>query len=216
MRRDGRAQLSCRLRPWQSAPARQQSASTSSSRADVQAAQTTASRLDPTVAPREISANRQCLPKKESRSQSGRCAHRAASSRTYCRPDKKEGRKKIRATTLLAFLAGGNRRSGAFVGSRFNSVREPDKTQRSRHQILSMLTLCGLSANHSGAGRGLRCGGLFHPGNHTVGSASPDTWIKPQAPERTRCWLVSRGKLTSIFPLNISRGLYATLGSTTE
>src|SRR5260221_2194727 len=77
-----------------------------------------ASRFDPLGAPREISANRRCPPRKENRSQSERCVHRAASNLKYYRPDKREGLKKNRATTLPAFWAAGSRRSGACADSR--------------------------------------------------------------------------------------------------
>src|SRR4029077_10110342 len=87
----------------------------------------------------------QCPPRKETRSPSGRCAHRAASSRMYCRPEKREGLKKTRATTSSAFWAAGNRRSGACAGSRLHRLREPHETQRSYHRILSILTLYRLS-----------------------------------------------------------------------
>src|SRR5215467_1784291 len=97
------------------------------------------------MAPRETSANRQCPPRKENRSQSGRCVHHAASSRTYCQPNKREGPKKIRATTLPAFWAAENRRSGAFADSRIHSLRDLHGTQRSYQQILSMLTLYRVS-----------------------------------------------------------------------
>src|SRR5437016_8513081 len=73
----------------------------------------------------------QCPPRKETRSPSGRCAHRAASSRTYCRPEKREGLKKTRATTSPAFWAAGNRRSGAWADSRLHSLPEPHETQPS-------------------------------------------------------------------------------------
>src|SRR5262249_30788655 len=99
--------------------------------------------------PRGISANRQCLPKKESRSRSGRCVHRATSNRTYYRPDKREGQKKTRAKALSTFWAAGNRRSGVFAGSRFNSLRRPEETQRPCHRILSMLILTGYHQDES-------------------------------------------------------------------
>src|SRR5258708_18686795 len=83
----------------------------------------------------------QCPPRKETRSLTGRCVHRAASSRTYCRPEKREGLKKTRATTLLAFWAAGSRRSGACGDSRVHCLREPHETQRSYHRILPILTL---------------------------------------------------------------------------
>src|SRR5258708_20278293 len=83
----------------------------------------------------------QCPTRKETRSVSGKCVHRAASSRTYCRPEKREGLKKTRATTLLAFWAVGNRRSGACADSRVHCLREPHETQRSYHRILPILTL---------------------------------------------------------------------------
>src|SRR6266446_2067749 len=144
-RQAGRARLSCQFRPWHTAPARRRSARTLSIRADVQAVETTASRRDPSKGPTKISANRQCPPRKETRSPSGRCAHRAASIRTYCRPDKREGLKKTRATTSSAFWDADNRRSGACEGSRFHRVREPRETQPSYHRILSILTLYRLS-----------------------------------------------------------------------
>src|SRR6266852_3817502 len=87
----------------------------------------------------------QCPPRKETRSPSGRCVHRAASSRTYCRPEKREGLKKTRATTSPAFWAAGNRRSGACADSRLHRLREPHETQPSYHRILSILTLYRLS-----------------------------------------------------------------------
>src|SRR5215475_517824 len=93
------------------------------------------------MAPIETSANKLCLPRKGSRLPSGRCAPRAANNRMCCRRDKKEGPKKTRATTSSAFWAAGNRRFGAFADSRFNSLREPEETQRPYHRILSMLTL---------------------------------------------------------------------------
>src|SRR5215471_3253847 len=105
-----------------------------------------ANRRDPLPAPTETSANRQCPPRKETRSPSGRCVHRAASSRTYCRPDKREGLKKTRATTSSAFWAAGNRRSGACADSRLHCLREPHETQRSYRRILCMLTLYRVSA----------------------------------------------------------------------
>src|SRR6202790_1703201 len=104
-----------------------------------------ASRRDPSRAPTETSANRQCPPRKETRSPSGRCVHRAASSRTYCRPEKREGRKKTRATTSPAFWAAGNRRCVDCADSRLHRLPEPHETQRSYHQILSILTLYRLS-----------------------------------------------------------------------
>src|SRR5260370_34472033 len=87
----------------------------------------------------------QCPPRKETRSPSGRCVHRAASSRTYCRPEKRQGLKKIRATTSKAFWAAGNRRFGACADSRLHRLRERHETQRSYHRILSILTLHRLS-----------------------------------------------------------------------
>src|SRR6516164_6856107 len=68
-------------------------------------------------------------PRKETRSPSGRCVHRAASSRTYCRPGEREGLKKTRATTSQAFWAAGNRRSGACANSRVHCLPEPQETQ---------------------------------------------------------------------------------------
>src|SRR5258708_5938980 len=102
-----------------------------------------ASRRDPSRAPTETSANRRCPPRKENRSQSGRCVHRAASSQTCCRPDKKEGLKKTRATTSPAFWVAGNRRSGACVDSRLHCLRVPGEPQRSYYRNLSILTLFG-------------------------------------------------------------------------
>src|SRR6266849_3040050 len=127
------------------APTRRRSARTSSIRADVQAVYTTASRRDPSRGPTKTSANRQCRPRKETRSPSERCAHHAASSRTYCQPDKREGLKKTRATTSSAFWAAGNRRPGACAESRLHRLRESHETQRSYHRILSILTLYRLS-----------------------------------------------------------------------
>src|SRR5258707_11132669 len=71
----------------------------------------------------------QCPPRKETRSPSGSCVHRAASSRTYCRPDKREGLKKTRATTSPAFWAAGNRRAGACADSRVHCLPEPHSCQ---------------------------------------------------------------------------------------
>src|ERR1700758_4233294 len=104
-----------------------------------------ASRRDLLRAPRETSTNRRCPPRKENRSLSGRCARREASSQTYCQPEKREGLMKIRATTSSVFWAVGNRRSGACADSRVHCLREPLETQRSYHQILSILTLCRVS-----------------------------------------------------------------------
>src|SRR5260221_14411833 len=87
----------------------------------------------------------QCPPRKKTRSPSGRCVHRAANSRTYCQPEKREGLKKIRATTSPVFWAAGNRRAGACADSRLHRLREPHETQRSYHRILSILTLYRLS-----------------------------------------------------------------------
>src|SRR6266581_4156655 len=89
-----------------------------------------ANRRDPLRAPTETSANRQCPPRKETRWPSGRCVHRAARSRTYCRPDKREGLKKTRATTSKAFWAAGNRRAGACADSRLHCLAGPHETQR--------------------------------------------------------------------------------------
>src|SRR5262249_47207537 len=100
---------------------------------------------DPSRAPTETSANRQCPPRKETRSPSARCVRRAASSRTYCQPEKKVGLKKTRATTSPAFWAAGNRRFGACVDSHLHFLREPHETQRSYHCILSMQTLYQVS-----------------------------------------------------------------------
>src|ERR1700745_1164895 len=88
-----------------------------------------ANRRDPLKAPTEISANRQCPPRKETRSPSGRCVHRAASSRTYCRPGEREGLKKTRATTSQVFWAAGNRRTGACADSRGHCLPEAHETQ---------------------------------------------------------------------------------------
>src|SRR5260370_38087153 len=88
-----------------------------------------ASRRDPSRAPTETSANMQCPPRKETRSPSGRCVHRAASSRTYCRPEKREVLKKTRATTSPAFWAASNRRAGACTDSRLHCLPEPYETQ---------------------------------------------------------------------------------------
>src|ERR1019366_5259431 len=88
-----------------------------------------ANQRDPLWAPTEISANRQCPPRKEIRSPSGSCVHREASSRTYCRQGEREGRKKTRATTLQAFWAAGNRRSGACADSRVHCLPKPQETQ---------------------------------------------------------------------------------------
>src|SRR5579863_5101456 len=84
-----------------------------------------ASRRDPSRAPTETSANRQCLPRKETRSRSAKCVHHAASIRTYCRPDKREGLRKTRAATSPTFWAGGNRQSGAFEDPRVHCLSEP-------------------------------------------------------------------------------------------
>src|SRR6267142_4023025 len=102
-----------------------------------------ASRFDPSGAPTETSANRRCPPRKETRWWSERCVHRAASSQTCCRPDKKEGLRKTRATTLPAFWAAGNRRAGACANSRLHCLRVPGEPQRSYHRYLSILTLFG-------------------------------------------------------------------------
>src|ERR1700720_3883776 len=104
-----------------------------------------ASRRDPSRGPTKTSANRQCPPRKETRSPSESCAHHAASSRTYCRPEKREGLKKTRATTSSAFWAAGNRRSGGCEDSRFHRLRQAHETQPSYHPILSILTLYRLS-----------------------------------------------------------------------
>src|SRR5207248_1656536 len=77
----------------------------------------------------ETSANKQCPPRKETRLPSGRCVHRAASSRTYCRLGEREGLTKTRATTSQAFWAAGNRRSGACADSRVHCLSEPRETQ---------------------------------------------------------------------------------------
>src|SRR5262249_33214006 len=84
------------------------------------------------MAPREISTNRRGLPRKESRSPSGRCVLRGANSRRYSPPNKKEGPKKIRATTWSTFWAEGSRQGGAFAESPFNFLRERGETQRLR------------------------------------------------------------------------------------
>src|SRR5207249_9662568 len=84
-------------------------------------------------------------PRKETRSPSGRCVHRAASSRTYCRPEKREGLKKTRATTSPAFWAAGSRRAGACADSRLHCLPEPYETQPS---VVHPDTLPGVS-NHS-------------------------------------------------------------------
>src|SRR5258707_7354943 len=73
----------------------------------------------------------QCPPRKETRSPSGKCVHRAARSRTYCRQDKREGLKKPRPTTSKAFWAAVNRRAGACADSRLHCLPEPRETQRS-------------------------------------------------------------------------------------
>ena len=74
------------------------------------------------MVPTETSANRQCLPRKETRSPSGRYVHRAASSQMYCRPGETEGLKKTRATTSQASWAADNRLSGACAHSRVHST----------------------------------------------------------------------------------------------
>src|SRR5271155_1552834 len=79
------------------------------------------------MAPTETSANRRCPPRKESRSLSARCVRRAASSRTYCRPDKTEGLRKNPAATSPPFWAAGNRRSGAFGDSRVHCLLEASR-----------------------------------------------------------------------------------------
>src|SRR6266852_7347031 len=134
-----------RAQKRQAGRARRRSARTSSIRADVQAVYTTASRREPSRGPTKTSANRKCRPRKETRSSSERCAHHAASSRTYCRPEKREGLKKTRATTSPAFWAAGSRRPGACADSRLHRLRESHETQRSYHRILSILTLYRLS-----------------------------------------------------------------------
>src|SRR2546430_17580471 len=55
----------------------------------------------------------------------------SASSRTYCRPEKREGLKKTRATTSPVFGAAGNRRAGACADSRLHCLPEPHETQPS-------------------------------------------------------------------------------------
>src|SRR5258706_9528867 len=102
-----------------------------------------ASRRDPSRAPTETSANRRCPPRKETRWRSERCVHRAASNLKYYRPDKREGLKKSRATTLPASWVAGNRRSGAWLDSRLHCLRAPGEPQRSYHRNLSILTLFG-------------------------------------------------------------------------
>src|ERR1700756_1876802 len=97
-----------------------------------------ASRRDPLRAPTETSANRQCPPRKETRSPSGRCVHRAASSRTYCRPGEREGLKKTRATTSQAFWAAGNRPS-VLVRTHAFILPEP-RVGAVRRAILANLT----------------------------------------------------------------------------
>ena len=82
---------------------------------------------------------------KETRSPSGMCVLRAASSQTYCRPEKREDLKKTQAKTSPVFWAAGNRRSGACADSRLHCLREHHETQRSYHRILSMLTLYRVS-----------------------------------------------------------------------
>jgi hypothetical protein len=77
----------------------------------------------------------QCPPRKEIRSPSGWCVHRAASSRTYCRPDKREGLKKTQATTSKAFWAAGNRRAGAYADSRLHCLPGPHETQPSNGAV---------------------------------------------------------------------------------
>src|SRR5271169_330776 len=86
-----------------------------------------ASPRDPSRAPTETSANRQCPPRRETRSLSGRCVRRAARSQTYCQPEKREGLKKTRATTSRAFWAAGNRRAGACADSRLHCLPEGGK-----------------------------------------------------------------------------------------
>src|SRR5260370_4894023 len=103
------------------------------------------SRSDAARGATKSSANRQCRRRKETRSSAERCAHHAASSRTYCRPEKREGLKKTRATTSPAFWAAGSRRPGACADSRLHRLRESQETQRSYHRILSILTLYRLS-----------------------------------------------------------------------
>src|SRR5579871_6168505 len=77
-----------------------------------------ANRRGPSRVPTKTSANRQFPPRKETRLRLERCVHRAASIRTYCRLEEKEGPRRTRATTSQAFWAAGNRRSGAFAGPR--------------------------------------------------------------------------------------------------
>src|SRR5438477_896833 len=96
-----------------------------------------ANRRGPLRAPIETSANRQCPPRKENRSLSGRCVHRAASSRMYCRPGEMEGLKKTRATTSKAFWAAGNRRSCACADSRVHCLPDPHGTQPRDYNDLS-------------------------------------------------------------------------------
>src|SRR5260370_19807766 len=106
-----------------------------------------ASRVDPSRAPTETSGNMQCPPRKETRSLSGRCVHRAASSRTYCQPEKREGLKKTRATTLLAFWAVGSRRSGSCADSRLHCLPELHETQPSDSAIGRLTAAIG-GADH--------------------------------------------------------------------
>src|SRR5882724_11830001 len=77
-----------------------------------------ANRSDPSRAPTETSTNRRCPPRKEIRWRSEKCVHRAASNLKYCRPDKRAGLKKSRATAWSEFWAAGSRRSGACADSR--------------------------------------------------------------------------------------------------
>ena len=88
-----------------------------------------ANRRGPLRAPIETSANTQCPPRKETRLPSGRCVHRAASSRMYFRPGEMEGLKKTRATTSKAFWAAGNRRSCACADSRVHCLPDTHGTQ---------------------------------------------------------------------------------------
>src|SRR5215469_16670106 len=134
-----------------------------------------ASRRDPSRAPTETSANRQCPPRKETQSPSGRCVRRAASSRTYCRPKEREGLKKTRATTWLAFLAEDNRRFGACGDLRIHFLCPLHETQRSYNRILSMLTLYRVAGYSLGGLAFLFLGLLFGnaDGRSGHGSAGP-------------------------------------------
>src|SRR5580698_10753277 len=107
------------------------------------------------MAPREISANRLSPPKKESRLQSMRCVHHAASSQTYCQPNRKEGLKKSRATTWKAFWAAGNRRFGACADSRVHCPLEASRNSTFiPPNVVHAGTLAGLLRFRR---RGFRC-----------------------------------------------------------